>query len=121
LKFILISLLIVSISFGSDKVLASCSNAKTELLDLSKETTAGYTKDSMTINLIIRGEKTYVQSKIAESELIYLGGTNSQFLEKVVSGHNVLYTYFEKSKILTVQKSYDLFGAIMVNTYLECK
>lgn len=121
MKFILSILLFVNIVFGYDKILATCSNTKAELLDLKKKTTKGYTKDSMTMDIVIKGKKVFAKSNTSESELIYLGGNNPQFLEKVASGHIVLYTYFEKEKILTIQKSYDLFGPIMVNMYLKCK
>lgn len=114
-------LILSNISYGSEKILASCYNAKSELMDIGKETTKGYEKDSLKINLIIRGEKVYIGSNTGESELIYLGGKNPQFLEEVQSGHNVLYTYYPNSKLLTMQKSYDFFGPIMVNVYLKCK
>ncbi|NOR58340.1 MAG: hypothetical protein GQ474_07440 [Sulfurimonas sp.] len=121
MKFIFMSLLMVSMSFAADKIIASCSNAKSELFDLGKETSTGYNKDSMTMNLIFRNEKVYAKSNSSESKLVYLGGKNPQFLEEVASGHNVLYTYFKKQKILTIQKSYDFLGAIMVNIHLKCK
>jgi len=121
MKFILSILFLMNIAFGADKILISCSNAKTELYDLVKKTSTGYSKGPMTIDLIIKGNKVFVKSNTGESELIYLGGKNPQFLEKVPSGHYVFYTYFKKQKILTIQKSYDLFGPIMVATYLACK
>ncbi|MBL0686568.1 MAG: hypothetical protein JJV94_01915 [Sulfurospirillum sp.] len=120
MKFIFMSLIILaSMSFGADEILASCSNSKSELLDLRKGDTKGYSKDSVIIDLIIRGKKIYAKSNTSESELTYLGG--NQFLEQVNPNNNVLYTYFKKSKILTIQKSYDMLGPIMVNMYLECK
>ena len=110
-----------SLMYGADEIIASCSNAKSELYDIGRETGGGYTKGSMTIDLVMRGEKVYVQSRGNEEELIYISGANPQFLESVAGGHHVLYTYYPKQKVLTMQKSYDSMGAIMVNAYLQCK
>jgi hypothetical protein len=112
-------LLLINIAFGADKVLTSCFNAKVELYDLATKSSKGYQKDSMTIDIIERSDKYFVKSNTSESELIYIGG--NQFIEEVSSGHSVLYTYFQNRNILTIQKSYEMFGPIMLNTYLECK
>ena len=74
------------------------------------------------LSSIINADEILFSCSQAKSELIYLGNTsNPQFLEKVSSGHFALYTMHEKSKIMTMQKSYDMMGPIMVNSYLQCK
>ena len=122
-KYFIVMLMLNSICFASgiDKVVASCNDAKSELIDLGKNETKGYKKDSMKIDIIMRDKKVFVKSNSGESELIYIGGKNEQFIEEIASGHKALYTLFKKQKLLTIQKSYDFFGPIMVNTYLKCK
>ena len=123
MKRLILSIFILSGSINADEILYSCSQAKSELFDLEKESSNGYKKDSMTIDIVLRGKKVYVKSNSGESELIYLGkALNPQFIEEVSSGHSVLYTMHEKVKIMTIQKSYSMIGhPIMVNTYLHCK
>ncbi len=109
---------------NANEILYSCSQAKSELFDLVKETSKGYKKGSMTIEIIYKNDndKVYVKSNSSESELIFIGSVEKpQFLEKVASGHAVLYTVHKRSKIMTIQKSYDMMGPIMVNSYLQCK
>lgn len=119
---LIISILILFNSiYASDKILASCYDTKSELVDIGKQTSKGYESDSLKFDIIIKGEKVFVSSNLGNTELIYLGGNNPQFLEKVQSGHHVLYTYYPNSKLLTMQKSYDFLGPIMVNAYLKCK
>ena len=122
MKTLILSFFILSSIISADEILYSCSQAKTELFDLAKESSNGYKKDSMTIDIIIRGKKVYIKGNFGESELEYLGNaSHPQFLEKVSSGHFVLYTMHKKSKIMTIQKSYDMMGPIMVNSYLHCR
>jgi len=123
MKTLILSFFILSGLANANEVLYSCSQAKTELFDLQKESSNGYKKGSMTIDIILRDKKIYVKSNSSESELIYLGKSlNPQFIEEVSSGHVVLYTMHEKAKVMTIQKSYSMVGhPIMVNTYLRCK
>ncbi|WP_415406989.1 hypothetical protein ACLHDG_00220 [Sulfurovum sp. CS9] len=123
MKILILSFFILSGITNADEILYSCSQAKTELFDLEKESSDGYKKGSMTIDIIIKDKKVYVKSNTSESELLYLGNTSSpQFLEKVSSGHFVLYSVHEKSKVMTIQKSYSMIGhPIMVNSYLRCR
>jgi hypothetical protein len=99
------------------EILYSCNEAKSELYDLVKETGNQYTKDSLSLTLYEENNKYYVKST-STSEIIYIGG--NQFIEKVSSGHSVLYTIHKDHSLLTIQKSYDLAGPIMVNIYLHC-
>lgn len=119
-KLLFISILIVSNIYAeTSKVIASCANTKSELVDLKKIDTKGFKDDSLSVDIILRDKKAYLISNSSSTELFFIGG--NQFLEKVAAGHSVLYTYFENKKILTIQKSYDLFGPIMVNMILKCK
>ena len=54
----------------ADKILYSCSQAKSELYDLTKESSNGYNKGSMTIDIILKGSKYYANSNSSESELV---------------------------------------------------
>jgi hypothetical protein len=115
---VLLLILSVSVSLAKYEVLASCSDAKAELLDLNKEKTNGYEKDSMSLEIIGENDKIYVKRGNDKTELYYLGG--NQMLEEVKSGHNVLYTLHDK--FLTIQKSQDFLGMpVMINIYLKCK
>lgn len=123
MKTLILSFFMLSSIVNANEILYSCSQAKTELFDLEKESSKGYKKGSMTIDIIFKNEKVYVKSNSSESELIFLGNASSpQFIEKVASGHVVLYSVHKKSKIMTVQKSYSMLGhPIMVNSYLRCR
>ena len=122
MKTLILSFFMLSSIINADEILYSCSQAKSELFDLEKESSNGYKKGSMTIDIIFKNKKVYVKSNSSESELIFLGNASSpQFLEKVSSGHTVLYSVHERSKIMTIQKSYNMMGPIMVNSYLQCK
>ena len=122
MKTLILSFFMLSSIISANEILYSCSQAKSELFDLVKETSNGYKKGSMTIDIIYKNDKVYVKSNSNESELIFIGSVaKPQFLEKVASGHAVLYTVHKRSKIMTIQKSYDMMGPIMVNSYLQCK
>lgn len=113
-------MLFVNNCFALEQELAFCSNTKSELYDLEKKTTTGYTDDKLNVVLYSKNGNTYLRG--APDQLLQsLGGQNPQYLEHVASGHNILYTYFPKNKILTIQKSYDFNGPIMVNVVLYCK
>lgn len=123
MKRLILGIIILGGVINANEILYSCRQAKSELLDLNKESSNGYKKGSMVIDLISKNKKVYVKNNTGDVELIYLGNSaNPQFLEKVSSGHFVLYTIHEKAKIMTIQKSYDMIGhPIMVNSYLYCK
>ena len=123
MKRLIISLFVLSGLVNAAEILYSCSQAKSELLDLKKESSNGYKNGSMIVDIITKNKKVYVKNKTGDVELVYLGNaSHPQFLEKVASGHYVLYTIHEKSKIMTIQKSYNMLGhPIMVNSYLKCK
>ena len=123
MKTLILSFFMLSSIINADEILYSCSQAKSELFDLEKESSNGYKKGSMTIDIIFKNKKVYVKSNSSESELISFWYVwKLMFLEKVASGHVVLYSVHEKSKIMTVQKSYSMLGhPIMVNSYLKCR
>ena len=125
MKKLLVTVLFIAISSTNllaEKVLYTCDSAKSELYDLIKlSSNKGYKNDSLSLKIILKNKKVYINSGSSESELIYLEGRNSQFLEKVSGGHYVLYTIHTASKIMTIQKSYDLAGPIMVNMTLQCR
>ena len=119
MKFIFFNLLFTTFLLCNDNVIANCVDTKVEVVNINDGTTKGFIQDKMKIKLLVRNDKVFLVSNGGESELIYIG--NNQFLEKVASGHHILYTYNEKIKMLTQQKSYDFLGKhLMVNAYLKC-
>lgn len=117
-SFLLLILLLVSSVNAS--VLLSCKENRAELYDIKKQTSDGYKKDSLSINILEENKKFYVENvkRTWKSELIPIGGY--QFLEKIPAGHHALYTIHPKENVLTIQKSYNSFGGIMINMYMQC-
>lgn len=124
IKISMVLLLINFVYANNYDVIASCDNAKSEFVELTGIKTDGYEKDSMVLS-IVGDKKTgdiYLKVKSNVVKLIMIDKSNEayQFIEKVASGHSVLYTLFGNQ--LTIQKSYSFLGnRRMVNTILECK
>jgi hypothetical protein len=124
MKFLFLLLSINLIHADDITVFRTCSNAKSEFIDLTTKKTNGFKNDSMKLKILesVKSKKVYIKSKttLTEIEILTVRKGFVQFLEKVVSGHNVLYTLI--GDILTIQKSYSLLGKpVMVNTYLTCR
>ena len=121
IKWLFFLILIVN-NLYSQKINIYCYNAKAELIELDTGKTNGFSKDSMKLNLIIRNNTAYTQSRFGKAKLLYIGGYNPQFIETTTIGNKILYTFLVKEKILTIQKTYELFNhPIMVNVYMQCK
>lgn len=128
MKYIMISLILFMFSsnlYAEKKLFVSCSKAKDELVDLEKDSNNGYEKNNLEAD-IFYDDKTKKFYLNYETELFFLdnldmGARVIQFLEPILSGHYALYTLHKDSLILTIQKSYNLKGSIMVNIYYKCK
>ena len=57
MKTLILSFFILSGIINAKEILYSCSQAKTELFDLQKESSNGYKKGSMTVDIILKGKK----------------------------------------------------------------
>jgi len=122
-RILFISFLGLSIVKASSKTIASCYDAKTELVDLIKGVNnKSYTKGSLKVNILFdsRENEYFILVNNMKQKLIYVGkGINTlYFMERTSGGNMVMYTL--NNSFLTIQKSYDMFGPIMVNTYLKC-
>lgn len=114
---ILLSTLLYS---NNQKIVISCSDAYSEMVYLNDLKSSGYTKDSLSLKIILdkKNNKYYAKSNSSTSKLKPIN--NSQFIETVGLGHNILYTLIDSK--LTIQKSYSFLGdPVMVNIILSCK
>jgi len=125
MKIFIVLLLIVNFIYAQDyKTILSCGNTKSEFVELSTGKIDGYTKDSLVADIVVKNKtnKFYIKVGSSISELIEIDKNRYaiQFIEKVASGHSVLYTILGNK--LTIQKSYSMLGTpVMVNMILECR
>ena len=125
LKYILVFSFLFSLNlYAKKEVLLICGEAKSQLIDLEIDKIPSYNKDKLSTIILVdkEAQKFYLQGE-PDVELIYVGedGGVIQFLEPVASGHKVLITFHIKPSILTTQKSYSIFGSVMVSIIQKCE
>ncbi len=125
--FFILSLLLVA-NAEKAELLATCGNAKVQVINLSKGKIEKFQKDKMILTLsfnnryeVFLGRK---DKKITPTKLTVISSSKKslifQYVEPIPDGY-VLYTYHMLNKILTVQKSYSLLGmSLMSNVILTC-
>ena len=125
MKFtIILSILFSTFLYSNNiKEIISCSNAYSEMINLNQEQSSGYSKDSLSLEIILdkKLNEAYVKSNSSVSKLRPLGQTtnSTQFIEMVTSGDYILYTLIGGK--LTIQKTYSLLEKpTMVNIILTC-
>lgn len=95
------------------------------MIDFQKNKISFFEKDNLITTIYVNKKlkKFYLGDDLRNNiELILISNNEEiiQFLEPISSDHKVLLTYHLKSSILTTQKSYSLFGPIMVNIFQKC-
>ena len=125
LKYVLVFSFLFSLNlYAKKEVLLICGEAKSQLIDLEIDKIPSYNKDKLSTIILVdkEAQKFYLQGE-PDVELIYVGedGGVIQFLEPVASGHKILITFHIEPSILTIQKSYSLFGSVMVSIIQKCE
>ena len=125
LKYFAVLFVLFSLNlYAKKEVLLICGEAKSQLIDLEIDKIPSYNKDKLSTIILVdkEAQKFYLQGE-PDVELIYVGedGGVIQFLEPVASGHKILITFHIEPSILTTQKSYSLFGSVMVSIIQKCE
>ena len=125
LKYFVVLFVLFSLNlYAKKEVLLICGEAKSQLIDLEIDKMPSYNKDKLSTIILVdkEAQKFYLQGE-PDVELIYVGedGGVIQFLEPVASGHKILITFHIEPSILTIQKSYSLFGSVMVSIIQKCE
>ncbi len=125
LKYFVVLFVLFSLNlYAKKEVLLICGEAKSQLIDLEIDKIPSYNKDKLSTIILVdkEAQKFYLQGE-PDVELIYVGedGGVIQFLEPVASGHKILITFHIEPSILTIQKSYSLFGSVMVSIIQKCE
>ncbi|MCR1815702.1 hypothetical protein [Aliarcobacter butzleri] len=121
-KMIVLLLLVSKSLFAKNEILFTCSDAKSEFINLNEGSKNGYKKENLELVFTIDEKTEDIFVNGTKLHKLGLSSNIFQFLEPVLSGHYVLYTFHKDSSILTIQKSYKLFNdPVMVNIYLKCK
>ena len=124
IKYFVVFCVLFSLNlYAKKEVWLVCSESKVQHINFKKDKEPVFKNDQLSTIILYDEElnKFYVQSD-PDVELTFIGGDGGilQFIESVASGHKVLFTYHIEPSILTTQKSYSVFGSMMVSIIQKC-